>query len=546
MIRIALLLLLLISTCHGGGPNSALPPIEIDVAIAGAGLAGAEIATLAKQDGKSPVMFESRHTYGGRVQSIDIGGNVLPKGGGWQQGTGRNHALTKRIRECDIRVKGQNWNRWLDFCIDGQECGESWGEFETAFACAEELALELAGTDAISMETGFRLCGWWPRSDDEFLVQDSTVLFEWAEGDSTLGLQTSLPWLTYAVHTDADNFFIDERGAEEMVGCWLDRYGIGREESASVAYNSPVVNINTDTQILTLANGTRYHYSVLFNTLPLGVLQWNQAKEGGSLFTPPLEPSRVLSLYTYHAPVYQKIFLQFPTAFWNDFSPNKEFFNIASSFQHQCSLWQNVDLGNGWLTDSRILYITCTSPQSDYGENIDEDGWRDILMPDLRKVFGEDIPEPLSITVSKWLEDPNFRGTFSNRPVEHTSERFNELFAPFGTDQTHIFTGEAYCENMGGFMHSAILAAETSWCEYKVRIGELPVDTPCRAIATDADGDELPNFCFAEGLEARKREQHIPKRRQRIGGPKKISDEHFARLYKEKLAKALDSVAETF
>ena len=531
----------LAATASAQGPNRPPTPIDIDVAVVGVGLAGAEIASLAVSDGRVPTIFESRSTYGGRTQSVHIGDYTLPKGGGWQQGTGRNHALTKRIRECGIEVKGQNWNRWLDFCVNGTECGASWGDFEAAFACAEGLAVEFADYGAISMETGLRLCGWWAQSDDEFLIQDSTILFEWAENPSVLGLQYNLPWLTYAVHTDADNFFTDPRGAEEMAACWLDRYGVGREQSVQVNYNSRVTNIDSDAQILTLANGTRYHYNVLFNTMPLGVMSWNLVKEEGSLFTPALPLSKQVALHGYHVPVYQKIYFQFPTAFWNAFSPNKEFFNIAPIAPHQCTLWQNVDLSDGWLTGSRIIYLTCTSPQSNYAENLTEQQWADVLMPELRKVFGDDIPSPERVVISEWLSDPNFRGTFSNRPVESTPERLDEFFAPMGTDGTHIITGEAYCRNMNGFMHSAILAAETSWCEYQVRTGERPADTPCRAVAVDADGDELPNWCFNEGL-AKRSVTEVPRRARMAHSA--LSDAEVNANAHARLARALDIVSD--
>lgn len=524
------------------GPNSEPDPIQLDVAVIGAGLAGAEIAALAASDGRTPTIFEAQHRYGGRTQTIDIGGVPMPAGGGWQQGTGRLHALSKRIRECDIEVQGQNWNSWLDFCINGTECGDSWGDFEAAFACAEGLAVEFANEDLMSMKTGFDLCGYVTETDDQFLIHDSTVLFEWAENPSVLGLQTNLPWLTYSVHTDSDNYFTDARGAEEMAACWLDRYGIGREESAQVAYNSPVVNIDSDAQVLTLSNGTRYHYNVLFNTIPIGVMRYNVAKEEGSLFTPELPLSKKIALLGYHTPVYEKIFFKFPYNFWNDFSPNKEFFNIAPKAPHQATLWQNVDL-QGWKDGSAILYLTMTSPQSDYAENLTPQQWAELLMPELRKVFGDDIPDPELVKATAWLENPYARGTFSNHPVENTRERLDDLFEPMGTDGTHILTGEAYCLGMNGFMHSAILAAETSWCEYKVRIGELPEDTPCRITAVDADGDELPNWCFEEGLSTyAKRQVSDTARRNRIAAHSPLSVAELNANVAARLDKALDRI----
>lgn len=492
-----LILSIFIALCIGGRHDED-DPIEVDVLILGAGLGGTELASLAASESKDFLVLEGRSTYGGRTQSIDIGGFKLPKGGGWQQGAGQNHALTKRIRECGIRVVKQNWNKWLDFGNDGAEISAPWSEFETSFACAEQLSLQLQneGFDDFSQDTALKMCEWWAQTDGEFLVEDSTMRFEWAEGVDVSSTYNTLPWATYlSPHTDADYFFIDPRGAEEMAGCWLDRYLLnGGRDDPRILYNSTVVNINTDEKIVTVRDGARYRYNTLFNTIPLGVLRYNQVKEEGSLYTPPLSLNKKLALISYHTPVYQKIYFQFPEKFWD----GNEFYNIASSFQHGCSLWQSVDLQN-WLPGSAIIYLTCTSPASDYGETLSEEQWYEIGMTDLRKVFGDDIPDPTRIVVSKWLDDEHFRGTYSNRGLENAQERFYEFFSPQGYDGSLIHTGESYCRNQNGYIHSPIIAAETSWCEYKVSKGELPADTDCFTTATDADGDILPNVCFTSG-----------------------------------------------
>lgn len=237
--------------CGAQRPNPS-PPIDIDVAVAGLGLAGAELMTLAQQSGRVPVAFESRSTFGGRTQSIDVGGVRVPKGGGWQQGTGSGSPLSKRITECGISTRKQNWNSWLDYGLDGSEADTPWGDFEASFACAEELStiLKDIGFPAISQDTGLRQCGWRAQSIEEQIVQTSTNNFEWAETIAVSGLQNTKPWKTYVVYRDEDQFITDPRGSEEMAGCWLDKFGIGREASYQINYNSPIVNINTDEKIL--------------------------------------------------------------------------------------------------------------------------------------------------------------------------------------------------------------------------------------------------------------------------------------------------------
>jgi len=497
--RISLLLTFLAFVSSTSTP---LEPIKyIDVAIGGLGLAGAEIATLAKKANRSFFIFESSDSYGGRTQRMKLGEYFVPKGGAWVTGAGPKQPLTKRVRVCDIDTRPVDWSSWIDICKNGRPCGDSWENWEASYACAGEVAAQLKVMNAtpVSQDTGLKLCGWKASTDDEFLVEGGTIPYEWAEIATVNSLQITLPLLTHLMYRDEDRFINDQRGSEELISCWLNRFGISPRNNPVISYNSPIVNINTDTQVLTLKNGSRYHYNVLFNTMPNGVLSWNQIHEEGSLFTPKLSGDRVLALHGYHTPVYNKIFFQFENDFWNKYAPRTQYFNIFAKALHACTIWQNLDT-NRLLPNSKILYLTCTTPQSDYGEVLKEGDWKELLMPQLRNVFGQNIPDPIRIKFTRWLNDPNARGTYSNAPVEHTIEKFNQFYEPLGPNKATILTGEAYCFYLFGYMHAAILAAETSWCEYQVRSGVLPASTQCRKYAYDADGKQYPNFCWQEAI----------------------------------------------
>lgn len=474
---------------------------KLDVVVVGGGYAGSTIAVNAKMAGREPFIFESTESFGGRARRIKVGDYHFPKGAGWQSGLGPLNPMTKILKVCNISNTRVNWNRWVDYCKNGQECEESWDEFETAFACASALSTEMGalGLPAVSIDTGLKLCGWKAITDAQFIYETATVNYEWAESAAVTSLMGSLPLIIDEVYHDGDKFITDPRSSQEGVACWLDRYGIGREPSYHVNYNSPVVNINTADRIITLRNGTRYQYNVLFNTIPNGVLAWNQIHEDGSLFTPKLSASRVRALYGYHTPDYVKVFLQFPTDFWNSYKPNIQYFNIWPTALHSCTVWQNVDLPNFW-PGSKILYVTCTTPQSDMGEVLSSAQWKDMLMPQLRNVFGNNIPDPTLLRVARWLDDPNFRGTYSNQAVEFSLDKFNAFYEPLGPNGTHIFAGEGYCYLMFGYMQSAILSGHTAWCEYQVRIGALPPTRECRKVAIDPDGKHYPNVCWPEGI----------------------------------------------
>ena len=181
----------------------------------------------------------------------------------------------------------------------------------------------------ISMDTALKLCGWWKTSSDEnYIIEQSQLDYEWADPSTIWGIYGQVPDPTYIAYTDEDVFITDQRGSEELTGCWFDRFlPDGGRNSPKIRYSDPVVNINTDDQIVTLESGLQYRYTVCFNTIPIQVLRYNLVVENGSLFTPPLSMNLKTALLSLDIPIYGKFFFQFKENFWGD----SQFYNIASN-----------------------------------------------------------------------------------------------------------------------------------------------------------------------------------------------------------------------
>jgi len=457
----------------GKGPEPLL--VEVDHLVIGLGLAGSELATLLARDHKEFLALEARATFGGRAQNIQFGDYRVPKGGAWQQGGGKQHALTDRLKSCGIKTTRQNWNRWADYNYTGSSISASWSNFEAAYACADALSLEMQarGDPDTDQQALLLACGWFKASVADHLPELSTLEFEWAEPATATSAFSSMPWATYtSPHTDEDNFIIDPRGMEELAGCWLDRYVQGGRHGASLQYNSPVVSVNTDLKVVTLQNGSRIGWRhALFDTRSLAIHQYDAAKNGGQGFVPRIDGLRLQGILNMHYPVFEKIFLQFPRKFWG----NLEIYNIFSSSGRSGSMWQNLDVP-GFFRNSRILYHTLASPDSQRFELLSDAQIVANIRVDLESVFGAgNVPDPERVFVSRWTSDPFFRGSYSNRPPSLDNHRYDAIFIPFGANETVMLTGEAYCQRMNGYLHSAILAAQTTYDEWKIRRGEVPI-----------------------------------------------------------------------
>ncbi len=74
----------------------------------------------------------------------------------------------------------------------------------------------------------------------------------------------------------------------------------------------------------------------------------------------------------------------------------------------------------------------------------------------LRTVFGERVPEPTEVAVTRWHTDPFAIGSYSYVPVGGSSDDFEVLSRPVG--DRLFFAGEATIVDHSGTVHGAYLS----------------------------------------------------------------------------------------
>ena len=79
------------------------------------------------------------------------------------------------------------------------------------------------------------------------------------------------------------------------------------------------------------------------------------------------------------------------------------------------------------------------------------------IMEVLRTIIlcGNNIPEPTTLLFNNWLEDPLFRGTYSNWPLGVTDQTYKELNSPEGR---LYFSGEGTSAKYNGYIHGALFS----------------------------------------------------------------------------------------
>ena len=119
------------------------------------------------------------------------------------------------------------------------------------------------------------------------------------------------------------------------------------------------------------------------------------------------------------------------------------------------TVWQNLNApGYLFKQTDHILMVTTTDNESKRIESMTTQQVQAEIMQVLRNMFGKDVQEPIDIVFPKWLENPLFRGSYSNWPIGASQKHHMNMRASLGR---LWFAGEAMSADYYGYLHGAWL-----------------------------------------------------------------------------------------
>jgi len=221
-------------------------------------------------------------------------------------------------------------------------------------------------------------------------------------------------------------------------------------DSLSIRLGERVVSIerregNLPIRISTEANNV-YEADVCVVAVPLGVL-----KEGSIRFNPPLPPKKNDAIRRLGFCSYKKIILTFPSCFWPE----------EYAFFGQCTARPRwfFNFENYYYTKKiPVLSSAFISNEAAEAVKLSDQELQSEMMANLRKLFGDDIPEPVSCTITRWEEDQNFRGAYSYYSFASEEEDVSHLADSI--DDKLFFAGEATNPYYQGSVHGAYLSGQ--------------------------------------------------------------------------------------
>ena len=241
-----------------------------------------------------------------------------------------------------------------------------------------------------------------------------------------------------------DYYITDPKGYSFVIDC------MARNFKNSVKLNTLITTIQTadDCVCVTTQGNERYCGDYGIVTFSIGVLQAAiDDKEDSVLrFEPPLPEEKQDAINSVTLVHYGKIHLIFNSTFWNVTEDEQQIIGYVDEKRGYYAYYifdkKNPNIITVDITEDLTIKVSTQAKEETTNE----------VMGILRKIFGSDIPDPLTTIVSNWTNDPLFRCTYTAFAPGVPADIFDDLLEPVG--RLH-FAGESLNHSNYGFTQGA-------------------------------------------------------------------------------------------
>jgi monoamine oxidase len=387
------------------------PKIEPDsnnkkILVLGAGIAGLAAASSLKKEGFDVQVLEASLRYGGRINSIDFEGYIADLGASWIHGIIGN-PLYSLANENAIITKQTYYNPSYIFDIDGSFITENeWNTIEPYLNQLSDIALQ---NQELSLQGILEIIA--PQLDlSERLIR----LFYGA-----VRSEIEIPYAIDAADISARALLIDDSfaGTDVIFPNGMHQLTDVLAQDIEIIYNTFVTKIdysNTDkiyvytknythvpsdracnachnnSNAVNLSQDKIFEVDIIVIALPLEML-----KNENIIFFPKLSNDKIVALQSLQMGTMNKIFLKFPETFWQEDAYFLEL--LKSNYSNVIEFFSPSPTG-----EENILVAVLSGFHAKTIELMSEDDVRELVMNDLKKMFGNDIPQPIAIYRTSW------------------------------------------------------------------------------------------------------------------------------------------------
>ena len=409
------------------------------VLVLGAGIAGLAAARALTEQGRSVIILEARNRVGGRMWTDSSLGVPLDLGASWIHGVNGN-PITKLAKQFGVKTVPTDDENSIMFNADGSEHSDvEWEETESLF---EEIYEEVA---LMQEET---------ESDTSLQDAFDAVLSEYDLSDEQIRRLNYYAYLGTSLEYGADMNDLslwewdqdEEFGGEEVIfPGGYNQITNGLAKGLDIRLETVVKTIRYgDDGVVVETTAGDFVADQAVVTFPLGVL-----KQASVKFEPPLPESKQSAIQKLAMGVLNKVYLRFPEVFWDE---NVETISYLGDVLGEWSDW----LSFVPFTGEPVLMAFHGGDKGFALENLSDDVIVAGAMKTLQVMFGESVPEPIGVLITRWGKDPFALGAYSHIPPFASGEDYDALFEP--VDDKLYFAGEATSREYPSTVHGAYLS----------------------------------------------------------------------------------------
>lgn len=394
---------------------------QFDTVVVGAGIAGLSAARLLAREGRRVIVVEARDRVGGRVHSQRDGHRVTDRGASWI------HGIDDSPVEAAARAFGMPM---VEFTVGGyQPDSRPLAYFgpDAARLTPEEVQAFADDVRALNADLIEVIARSAPDATYADVVDEALAGRDWApeRAQRVREYNGRRAEEQYGVHMsvlgahglDDDTVNGDEvvfpRGYDELATNLAEGLDVRLEHVVgAIEWSATGVTVTTD-------RGT-FHGATAVVTLPIGVLQSGDVAIAPSL---PDTHRRVLGVLASNA--FEKVVLRFRERFWDAGVYGIRQFGDEGEWWHS---W--YDLGR--IHDEAALLTFAAGPAAVATRHWSDEEIAASTLAQLRRLYGAHVPDPESVVVTRWQDDPFSRGSYSYMKPGSVGPDHDELAEPVG------------------------------------------------------------------------------------------------------------------
>ena len=409
------------------------------VIVIGGGIAGISAARKLHDEGQEVLILEARDRIGGRIHTINLGGEPVDLGATWLNGE-RNNPVAEAASKYQIKkvsLPDETPKLTFDSFSESTFSSNIIDNYsDNFFRKLRKLKRKLGASASMSEAADAYIAS-------HNLVGDAARHARWAIEQFNVELfyagpatKTSLKWFDEDEDFEGKDFGFPDGYAQVV-----DAMASG----LNIEYNRPVkkIDYSNPEEIKVDADGQIYKGSRVIITVPLGVL-----KAGHIDFIPSLPNKKLEAINRLEMGTLEKVILQFDHVFW----PKGGLIYIDEP-QGRLPLYLDISA----ISHNPTLVVFYGGEQSvSILGRYDDHSIQKLVLDRLSQALNKEIPEPIAYHVTRWGQDPFTLGSYSFIPVGSSPRDMKELAKP--VDERMFFAGEACSPDYYGQTHGAMIS----------------------------------------------------------------------------------------